>query len=133
GSLEVRLTGTADGQRLVMPADYVAQHLALAYASTVHAAQGRTTDTSHAVITSWTSLAALYVALSRGRDENTAHIATTSTIEDPAQGRPDQTVHRDPTALLAGILDRDDPLGHSSTLAMAAASADQTANVQTPA
>ena len=99
----------------------------------MHAAQGRTTDTSHAVITSWTSLAALYVALSRGRDANTAHIATTSTIEDPAQGRPDQTVHRDPIALLAGILDRDDPLGRSSTLAIAAASADQTANVQTPA
>lgn len=132
GALEVRLT-TGSGQRLVLPARYVAEHLALAYASTVHAAQGRTTDTTHAVITSWTSLAALYVALSRGRDENTAHIATTSTIDDPAQGRPDQTVHRDPIALLAGILDRDDPLGHSSTLAIAAASADQTANVQTPA
>ncbi len=119
GALDVRLhTGDPDavgpdgqpiGQPLVLPADYVAEHLALAYASTVHAAQGRTTDTSHAVITSWTSMAALYVALSRGRDANTAHIATTSTIADPAQGRPDQTLHRDPVALLAGILDERDP------------------------
>ena len=98
--------GEPVGQRMVLPADYVAEHLALAYASTVHAAQGRTIDTSHAVVTSWTSLAALYVALSRGRDANTAHVATISTIDDPAQGGEDQTLHRDPVAVLAGILDR---------------------------
>jgi conjugative relaxase-like TrwC/TraI family protein len=142
GALEVRLTSDADtvrpdgeavGQRLVLPASYVAGHLALAYASTVHAAQGRTTDTSHAVITSWTSPPALYVALSRGRDANTAHVATTSTIEDPAQGRLDQTLHRDPVALVAQILDQRDRTAALSTLAIAAASAEQTANVATPA
>ena len=142
GGLDVRLhTGDPDavgpdgqpiGQPMVLPADYVAEHLALAYASTVHAAQGRTTDTSHAVITSWTSMAALYVALSRGREANTAHIATTSTIADPAHGREDQTLHRDPVALLAGILDERDPDAACSTLALATASAEQIGNVQTP-
>ena len=39
---------------MVLPADYVAEHLALGYASTVHAAQGATVDTTHAVVTAWT-------------------------------------------------------------------------------
>ena len=141
GALEVRLsTGGSDGvgpggepvgQRMVLPADYVAEHLALAYASTVHAAQGRTTDNSHAVVAAWTSLAALYVSLSRGRDANTAHVATTSTVEDPAQGRPDQVVHRNPLSLLAGILtDRDQP-EHQSATASAAQAAARVENLQT--
>jgi len=124
--------GQPIGQHLVLPAAYVAEHLALAYACTVHAAQGRTTDTSHAVITSWTSLAALYVALSRGREANTAHVATTSTIEDPAQGRADQTVHRNPLSLLAGILDDREPLASQSALAIAADSAARTESLHTP-
>jgi hypothetical protein len=142
GALEVRLTtGGADaagpdgepiGQRLVLPAGYVAEHLALAYASTVHAAQGRTTDTSHAVITAWTSMAALYVALSRGRDANTAHVATTSTIEDAAQGRDGaQLVHRNPISLLASVLDVGQAPADRSASALAADSATVAASVQT--
>ena len=78
--------GPTLGERMVLPASYVAEHLALAYASTVHAAQGQTVDSSHAVVTSWTSLAALYVALSRGRDANTAHVATVSAGRRPRPG-----------------------------------------------
>ena len=40
----------------------------------MHAAQGLTVDTSHAVVTSRTGPAALYVGLSRGREANTAHV-----------------------------------------------------------
>ncbi len=129
GTLEVR---TDPGERLVLPAGYVAQHLALAYASTVHAAQGRTTDTTHAVITAWTSMAALYVALSRGRDANTAHVATTTTIDEPAQGRDgSQILHRNPLSVLAGILDTDQPTRDRSATALAADSATFAGSVQT--
>ena len=141
GALEVRATtggsdavgpdGEPIGQRLVLPADYVAEHLALAYASTVHAAQGRTTDTSHAVVTAWTSLAALYVSLSRGRDANTAHVATTTTIEDPAQGRPDQVVHRNPLSLLAGILTDHEQPDHQSATATATEATARVQSLQT--
>ena len=55
------------GERLVLPAEYVREHVALGYATTVHAAQGVTVDTSHPVITSRTGAAAAYVGLSRGR------------------------------------------------------------------
>ena len=101
--------GARLGERMVLPASYVARHLALAYAATVHAAQGQTVDSSHAVITAWTSLAALYVALSRGRDANTAHVATIATVDDPAQGSERHQLHRDPIAVLAGLLDARRP------------------------
>lgn len=38
------------GAPLQLPASNVAEDLTLGYASTVHAAQGRTVDTAHAVI-----------------------------------------------------------------------------------
>lgn len=44
----------------------------MAYASTVHAAQGRTVDTSHAVLAPGADAAGMYVALTRGREANTA-------------------------------------------------------------
>ncbi|OLT19369.1 hypothetical protein BJF78_36210 [Pseudonocardia sp. CNS-139] len=63
------------GERIVLPARYVAEDVALGYVSTVHAAQGSTVDTTHSVITGNTSAKALYVAMTRGRDGNTAHVA----------------------------------------------------------
>jgi ATP-dependent exoDNAse (exonuclease V) alpha subunit len=65
----------------------VREQLTLAYAVTVHAAQGQDVDTTHPVITAQTSRTALYVELSRGRDADTAHIATLTGANDPAQGR----------------------------------------------
>lgn len=76
---------------------------------------GQTVDTSHSVVTSSTSPAAVYVALSRGRDANTAHVATQSGALDPAQGREHEKLHRDPIAVLAGVLaDADQAVQHSA-------------------
>ncbi|MGD9986344.1 MobF family relaxase [Pseudonocardia sp.] len=129
GGLEVApiLDNGPDGEQLgetiVLAAAYVGEHLALGYASTVHAAQGATVDTSHTVVTSRTGPAALYVGMSRGRAGNTAHVATVSAVEDPANGRPDQTLRRHPVAMLAGLLDSDDRTATRSALAAAADSA----------
>jgi hypothetical protein len=43
--------GEEHGERITLPASYVSEHVALGYASTVHAAQGLTVDTSHAIVT----------------------------------------------------------------------------------
>ncbi|MEJ7716372.1 MAG: AAA family ATPase, partial [Thermoleophilaceae bacterium] len=51
------------GAPLQLPPSYVAADLTLGYASTVHAAQGRTVDTAHAVIGAGTDAAGAYVAL----------------------------------------------------------------------
>ena len=54
--------------RVQLPAAYVAEHLELGYASTVHRAQGRTVDTAHAIVQPGMTREALYVAMTRGRD-----------------------------------------------------------------
>ena len=46
GSLRVRRHNQADGGLQDLPAGYVAEHVQMAYASTVHGAQGRTVDPS---------------------------------------------------------------------------------------
>ncbi|GAY10918.1 MobF family relaxase [Pseudonocardia sp. N23] len=130
GAVEVT---TDAGERIVLLAGYVADHLALAYASTVHAAQGTTVDTSHTVVTPRTGHEAFYVGMSRGRARNTAHITTVTGPDDPARGRDDQTLHRDPVAAVAAILDPDAPVAAASALATATRSVDETTSVRTPA
>ena len=64
-----------------LPADYVREHVELGYASTVHGVQGDTATTAHAVIGEHTSAASAYVAMTRGRETNVAHLVADS-IED---------------------------------------------------
>jgi hypothetical protein len=132
GGLDVAST---KGEPLVLPVSYVDEHLALAYASTVHSAQGSTVDSTHAVITPNTSLAALYVALSRGREANTAHVVTVHGVEDPAQGRDEHALHRDPIAVLARLLDTSDQADAAtrSALATAVESPNEAGNLRAPA
>jgi hypothetical protein len=42
--------GMPGGRQVVLPADYVRQHVELGYATTAHRAQGRTVDTAHAFV-----------------------------------------------------------------------------------
>ena len=106
GSLRAeRLDG---GPPITLPAAYVTEHLALGYASTVHSVQGRTADTAHAVVTPRTGPASLYVGLSRGRQANTAYVSTVQVPEDSPPGQASTVERRDPAAVLADVLDRDD-------------------------
>ena len=68
GTLEVE--HLRHGARITLPADYVAHHVRLAYATTIAAAQGVTVDETHVVVTSAMYRSELYTALSRGRDAN---------------------------------------------------------------
>lgn len=77
GSLLV--TGRA-GQR-ELPAEYVNQHVELAFASTVYGAQGETVDSAHAVVGEATGAASAYVAMTRGRHSNVAHLVA-DTVDD---------------------------------------------------
>jgi exodeoxyribonuclease V alpha subunit len=64
-----------------LPPSYVQEHLELAYATTVYGAQGETVDHAHLLIGETTGAAAAYVAMTRGRHSNTAHLVADS-IED---------------------------------------------------
>ena len=70
GSLSVSsLTGRG---RVTLPGDYVADEVALAYALTLHKAQGVTVDRSVLVAGEAISAEALYVGMTRGRHDNIA-------------------------------------------------------------
>ena len=64
----------SDGARTVFEADYLTEHITLGYATTVHAAQGVTTDTCHALLGEGASRAMAYVAMTRGRHTNHAYL-----------------------------------------------------------
>jgi hypothetical protein len=63
----------SDNARAAFDGDYLRQDITYGYAVTVLSAQGVTTDTAHAVLGENTTRAMLYVAMTRGRDLNTAH------------------------------------------------------------
>ena len=72
------------GER-TLPADYVREYVELAYATTVHGAQGETVDQAHLLIGEATGAQAAYVGMTRGRDRNTAHLVAETTGEARAQ------------------------------------------------
>jgi conjugative relaxase-like TrwC/TraI family protein len=97
------------GDQLTLPGTYVNEHMTLGYASTVHAAQGLTVDTAHSVATHRTGHAALYVALTRGRDGNWVYVATRFAPDDAPTGTVNQVRHHDPRGMLASTLEITDP------------------------
>ncbi len=72
------------GRDRQLPAEYAKQFVELAYATTVHGAQGDTVDRAHVALSDTTGAAAAYVAMTRGRENNTAHLVAES-IEDARQ------------------------------------------------
>ncbi|WP_280219257.1 AAA family ATPase, partial [Nocardia neocaledoniensis] len=79
-----RITATHTGsrRRVTLPADYVANHTQLGYATTIDASQGITVDTCHGVLTGRETCPQLYVMLTRGRTSNRAWLAT-NTGDEP--------------------------------------------------
>ncbi len=70
---------------ITLPVGYVGEHVRLGYAATEHGWQSDTVDTAIALTTSATTRRGLYVAATRGRDENVICVVTDS--DDPAEAR----------------------------------------------
>lgn len=64
-----------------VPAEYATGFVELAYATTVHEAQDETVDEAHVALGDTTGAAGAYVAMTRGRESNTAHLVA-ETFED---------------------------------------------------
>jgi conjugative relaxase-like TrwC/TraI family protein len=77
-----RLDGGTLGASVKVPKAYVAKNVELAYAATVHAAQGRTVDVGLMLVDSErTTVEALYVGATRGRKLNRLYVA--HDLDDP--------------------------------------------------
>ncbi len=74
GALSVR--HTQHGGRIQLPSSYVSTDVELAYATTIHRAQGMTVDKVHAMIDGTVSRVQAYVALTRGRLNNSIYVIT---------------------------------------------------------
>ena len=110
----LRIEGRAHGQVQVrrqveggwsdpflLPERYLADHGELGYAGNTHVAQGRTTDTAHLLVTGSLNRRSLYVGMTRGRQANTAYVAT----GEPVPGKEPELVN--PEVVLAEIIDND--------------------------
>ncbi|WP_407342265.1 MobF family relaxase [Pengzhenrongella phosphoraccumulans] len=87
-------TGHApDGAAVRLPAEYVAQHVELGYATTTARSQGLTVDETHTIAAPGMGREDLYVAMSRGRDLNRTYVITDTHDDDclPAVGGPAPT------------------------------------------
>lgn len=74
GSLRVRSASHVDAVTVRLPADYVAEHVELGYASTIARTQGMTVDETHTIVAPGMGREDLYVAMSRGRHTNRSYV-----------------------------------------------------------
>ena len=82
------------GARVTLPKAYAGEYLELGYAGTVHAAQGRTVDTCHALVDESATLQMLYVMLTRARNGNFAYTATERIRESDLRPGTEQAAER---------------------------------------
>ena len=104
GTLEVE--HQHHGIRITLPADYVAQHVRLAYATTIAAAQGLTVDETHVVVTPALYRSDLYTALSRGRDANHAYAVCEADVRHAHNHHGEPST---PAEVLARVAQRERP------------------------
>ncbi|MDN5749654.1 MAG: AAA family ATPase, partial [Pseudonocardia sp.] len=92
------------GDPMQLPGSYVGERVTLAYASTVHAALGRTVDSGYPVIEPGTDGAAGYVMLTRGAETNVGFVVTRNVATDADTGETLKIVERGGTDVLADVI-----------------------------
>ena len=102
GSLTARRANSRG--TVILPADYVSDHIDLGYAVTAHRAQGITTDTSHVLVDSSTTRENLYVAMTRGRHANLAYVATDRPDDSHTSPHPADDPDSTARSVLYGVL-----------------------------
>jgi conjugative relaxase-like TrwC/TraI family protein len=70
----MRVVSDDTGGAVTLQHEYVREHVALGYTLTIHKAQGKTADRAIALVDEKMTSAQLYVAMSRGREENRAFV-----------------------------------------------------------
>lgn len=104
GSLTVRRAARRWGGSVVLPADYVAEHLDLGYAVTSYRAQGITVDRSHVLVDAAMTRENLYVALTRGKEGNFAYVAVDKPDDAHDGPHPGDNIEATARSVLFGVL-----------------------------
>jgi len=104
GSLTLRRAIRKRGGSVVLPADYVAEHLDLGYAVTSYRAQGITVERSHVLVDAAMTRENLYVALTRGSDANLAYVAIDKPDLSHEGPHPGDDAEATARSVLAGVL-----------------------------
>ena len=104
GSVSIRPAARRFGGGIVLPADYVAEHLDLGYAITAHRAQGVTTQTSHVVVTPTTTRENFYVSMTRGAEGNNAYVAIDREDHEHSEPHPGDNPNVTARSVLYGVL-----------------------------
>lgn len=102
GSLTVRRANSRG--TVILPADYISDHVDLGYAVTAHRAQGITTDTSHVLVDPSTTRENLYVAMTRGRHANLVYVATDRPDDNHTTPHPADDPDSTARSVLYGVL-----------------------------
>ncbi|MFC8529164.1 MobF family relaxase [Nocardia sp. NPDC057227] len=97
----------AGGASVLLPGDYVAEHVRLGYAATIDSAQGITADSCHVALTGAESRQQLYVAMTRGVHANHLYIPTALDGTEGSFYSEPALFPRTAVELLARVLDRD--------------------------
>ena len=96
---------TTSGYRVDLPGDYAAAHVEHGYASTVYRSQGVTVDEAFVLPTASMDRQGLYVALTRGRENNRAYVANDQ-VPDP-DSHLEQLPSPSARSMLESIIARD--------------------------
>ncbi|MGH3573931.1 MAG: hypothetical protein ACRDUW_19285, partial [Pseudonocardiaceae bacterium] len=105
--VERSANGPVLGPELQLPGDYVNRHMALGYASTAHAAEGRNVDTGHAIYGTGMDAAGLLVSMTRGIKQNTGYAVTQQApAKESVPGEVAQVKQRTAETVLADLLER---------------------------
>jgi conjugative relaxase-like TrwC/TraI family protein len=99
-----------------LPADYVRTSTGLGYATTIHGAQGVSTDTMHGLLSGQESRQQLYTMLTRGRAANHLYLQVVGDGDPHTLIRPDTVAPPTPTETLQQILTRNEAPISASTL-----------------
>ena len=104
GSVSIRPAARRFGGGIVLPADYVVEHLDLGYAITAHRAQGVTTQTAHVVVTPTTTRENFYVSMTRGAEGNYAYVAIDREDNEHSEPHPGDNPNVTARSALYGVL-----------------------------
>lgn len=114
GALRVR--GAAHRGFVTLPATYVAEHVELGYAATIHCVQGMTVDTAHYLVGAGATREQLYTGVTRGRESNRLYVVT----DELLAAEP----HEQPTGARAVRQSLEGVLGRAQTTPSATATLD---------